>query len=63
MKTPNNQNRVPLIEPGGGGIPYPRFPHGLNLEQARRLDQGNSLDHLQQDYQTLSQEVTHLALI
>jgi len=50
-----------MIDSGGGGIPYPRFPHGLNLEQARRLHQGNALYHLQRGYQTLSQEVTHLA--
>ena len=50
-----------MIGSDGSGIPYPRFPHDLNLEQARRLDQGNALYHLQQSYQTLSQEVTHLA--
>ena len=45
----------------GVGAPYPRVPLGLNLEQARELDRGNALYQLQQSYQTLSREVTHVS--
>jgi len=37
----------------GGGIPNPRIPLGLNLEQARELGRGNAIHQLQQNYQVL----------
>ena len=45
----------------GGGVPSPRVPLGLSLEQARELERGHVIQQLQQNYQTLSTEVTQLA--
>jgi len=44
----------------GSGVPNPRIPLGLNLEQARELRRGNAIHQLQQNYQALSAEVTQM---
>jgi len=43
------------------GVPNPRVPLGLGLEQARELGKGNAIHQLQQNYQALSTEVAQLA--
>jgi len=45
----------------GSGAPNPRVPLGLSLEQAKELGRGHVIQQLQQNYQSLSTEVTQLA--
>ena len=45
----------------GSGIPNPRIPLGLNLEQARELGRGNAIHQLQQNYHGLSHKVAQIS--
>jgi len=45
-----------------GGVPNPRVPLGLSLEQAKELGSGTAIHQLQQNYQALSIKVTQLAI-
>ena len=42
--------------------PSLRLPSGLSLEQARELGRGNVIHQLQQNYQTLSNEVAQITV-
>jgi len=43
--------------------PHPRIPYRLNLEHTRKLGRGNAIHQLQQDYDALATEISHMTTI